>query len=803
MSVNYEQMRELLEKLVKDMSGSSGTRSINDRLNEVIRELEKNKNQNTPNSDRELRGFIRDLSQAMNRNKSSGTSAGDRREGSYLDELGKSLRETSGDFYKNHTQAQIFQNRLSGLSETMRGFSGIVSSLFELTGISKAIKGTSEALDSRADSYRTMMNNGMTFGGDILQMSRTANQANMTLDTFTKAIQGGSQGLKLFGPQMFADTIKTIQKTNLEFSDLGLNTDQLNSHLSDYVEMQRKSGGLFNKSSTEVATSFRRLQQDSLDLASAVGSSREAILADMKQASKDPDIGSVIALQGGQRGENIRAMYAMLKQSMGDGPEAEHIAKQFALRAGGVATTESYSIDQQTGGALGNVATQFQQLNQSGMRLDPEILAKLGKEFITESQTATRSQMAAAPSAFIGSTDSYGQSVTNTFATINGANIDPQRAVNAEEGQQKQSTLTNSALNKATSKEAIAAAKEAAATESLSAIQETLGQSLKAWNSAMVEGLPKIQKAMEAIANNPVTRGLDSMGGSLIHGLSSLVGPTGLLVGIMGIAGSIKMLGGAKAAIEVLQTFHRSKNQMRAGIRQYRSGRYLSDVYDRMQREDLLRERRRPGRRSRIEPLRRRRPSLNPLGGQRSGFNLPKIGKGKMSIPKIPKIGGGALAGGLMMLDSAVENSQSTSDLKAGRISKSQDNINHDSNYGQMIGTVLGGALGALVGPEGIPIGAFLGGSVGGLAGGAFGKWMNPEDQPETPQSQPSQDSNTQTPSDTSSDTNQLLRNIISQNQTLIDVIQERDSSILTTLQTISRNTSETVQKLKNVGNHI
>ena len=865
--ITYTQMESLLNNLVINLDKSTTSVETRSKLDSVIGSLNRIKGQlTTANSNlRNNNGSIdynklaSKIASAISDNQRSPTrrnrrerreaaapqpSGSNRRTGSLLDQLYVGAEKQIKDYSKVSSSMDVFHNKISGLSTTISGVEGAMKGLLELSGVKKAFESAKDAIEMRADNYRTMMANGMTFGGDMLEMSRVANSAGMTIKSFTESVANASMGMRQLGPQTFASTLYQVKQANTQFGDLGLTTTETATQLSNYMERLRVSNHLQGRSTSEITSSFRGVIQSSTALAAAVGTSRDAILKASDTLLSDITNKAVLGTLGNGQSQNVQNYVNTLSAAYGGNAQMDKYIKSAMLAATRGVYDENYGEASQAIGGQGMAAmvAEIQKRANTNATISAGDTAEAGNRFnsfmkqyvdpIVRNNAGT-------------SLTPQGRNIEAMFALSNGAVFDRSKADQATQDQEKQTPLTLGALGIEQTREALASLKESLGTLSLSIAQNTIGESLKAWNSAVINSTHTIQKAMTSIGDNPLTTGLDSVGGKIISTLSSLINPVLLVTSVFSGVAMLKALSGLKALGDTIGTIRYGVDTARAGdlMRRYGISRDAADY--RVHRRNIARDRlaNRTGRRGLLGRLSRNsRPGLldslrNNILSRRTARagrvgragRLARLvrpittgargllGLGAEGLTGLVSASGAAISAPIISAIGGIGlgawwNHRSTQDYRAGRITSAQNNINHDSNYGLMGGAATGAATGALIGAIGGPIGIAIGGALGGIAGGfmgyeaghGIGSWANSSSptSPNNPTTTTPGTDPTTTPNN-ANETNILLQKIIDQLSANSSAIADQDLILTRLLQSIDRNTSDTVTQTKRLSGHL
>lgn len=876
--ITYSQMQALLESLVRNLDNSETSRQSRRKLDDIISSLDKVRSQLVTNNNilkssggssidynRLSSTIIASINTSRSNNTankpsrrtsgtnrpSSGLSSNNRRPNTLLGQLSRS---TNGLIQKNNQVASsstLLSSKFGNLGGAVTGVHGAMKGLLSIGGLAKVFSAATSAISDRTDSYRTMMANGMTFNGDILEMSRTAASAQMSLRNFTTAIANSSMGLKLLGPQVFAQTMLNIRRSSVSFGDLGLTTTQTAQQLSSYMELLRRTGHLQGQTASSVANGFRTVIQSSTSLAAAVGTSRDAILKASDAITSNTNNRALLHLIGGQGGQNVTQFMSQMVASLGDSPlVTKAVNAMFKYSQGQTGGEDVAEARQVLGDSFDIGAHYMKQFASTSTAVSPEELARGYETFLNRAKQITGSQNVRAELV----QGEWGQNRLELGNAIRDAGVNPTAAGRTQADQnQNQRPITRGALGLEGTREALIAAKEATSTAALTSIQKTLGRSLTAWNQAVVEGTSSYTDSIAKLSKNPLISGIDSVGGSVISALTGLVGPIGLFTSVMAGLGAIKILGAVKS-------FKNSIDLVRGGLDAFGSGgdtllgrsrpagSRSQEINNRLrsprrgilgqlgaQGENLaesaindiqpgfqgaprnrggLSGLRRAARLKKLQALRQARGltgmarATKLLGARGLGIGGSLLGIGEAGAGLLGAIAAPAAVGVAGIGLGAWNNQRSTNDFKAGKISAAQNNINHDSNYGLMGGAAAGAATGALIGTAvpiigniiGAAVGGLVGGGMGYLAGHTIGTWSNPTTEPTATPNTPTS-TQADNPATAPIQTNVLLQQLSTLLSTQITATQELHNDVSRILNNIDRNTGDTVRQIRRGGN--
>lgn len=464
MSLTSDEAKILLENLSTRLNNTSGDKEtvkalnqVTEAINQSIRTLETNK-EAASRSNATLAKSI-----ASNIRSNGGFNATSNPKNSNIDkelanwnkafgdtrqsvtDLDKSLRGATGSvsmFGKGMDKVSTgIGNTISGLSKldgTVTSFASVATSMisgFALgRGVGIVLKSLTSTVDTAIDSYRSLTNAGQNLGGNLLEISKIANQNGMKMEDFTKALLSGSQGLKQFGGRNFAEASNRLRIATRGFSDLGMNMNSVNDALSDYAEMQRVSGSLEELNTKGFVNTFQTIIKNGTSLAGAFGTSRDEILKAAADLKKSPEIAALTQNLSRDAQDRVTQFLGAIK---------DDTLRERAKEA--------------LGATQGDYSERYAQLMVSA----PDLMSSLERvmsnvinggslqeslEDLKKSGRAQADQLKGIPSAVLRASGQYGQDTAAAIIASNAAsNINLE---NAQAGEQldKQTPLTQQAL---------------------------------------------------------------------------------------------------------------------------------------------------------------------------------------------------------------------------------------------------------------------------------------------------------------------------------------------------------------------
>lgn len=333
--ISYEQMKVLFENLADRIDKTGGDKATQDALdrvhkvmNDTLKSVEKMTRQGTADSkaiQKVLNDFVVEFSRnaprqsgpAMPRQPYSGhrgnqyggyrrpgvstrnhvqaqpdDRAGDtfiRRKKDEQDRELQGIRDGTKAHGESNNSILRFKKSIDSVSDGLTGWLGKVKDgNFLNAALGGGAAGAAIGLaKDRAESYRTMIQTGEGSFSSIQQMNNSANDALMSVEQLADAMKS-NQGARLVGGQGYANIAGLFTKNNANMANLGLNIEQSQTAIQDYLELQKNQGTLKNMTDTEMVAGITRIVKSSEQSAHILGITREDALKAAKEQAANP-----------------------------------------------------------------------------------------------------------------------------------------------------------------------------------------------------------------------------------------------------------------------------------------------------------------------------------------------------------------------------------------------------------------------------------------------------------------------------------------------------------------------------------
>jgi len=303
-------MAKLQEKEIKNKTSTS--KSANN-LNSSFKDFDKTIGKVDKDFD-EMTETTKDLSKAQKALKTSMTGIG-----SVLNSnITKSLAK--GDLAG---AAEDITSGLKGAAKSLTGFGGVAVGALGLLseGITRAV----EIIAKNNAAYGKLAQAGFRINDAFVGVSKAALSANMELGDFTELAAKNASVLAQWGPESarsLGELSFSIRRNNDFMGKFGLNMDEVNEYMSDYLEIQQRTGFLNKIYEKDYISATQQFIQDAAEFSNLIGYSRADILKTATRLVEDPSWGFFIrSLGDGGKAINDSYLKATTAISSIAGPE--------------------------------------------------------------------------------------------------------------------------------------------------------------------------------------------------------------------------------------------------------------------------------------------------------------------------------------------------------------------------------------------------------------------------------------------------------------------------------------------------
>ena len=288
---------------------------------------------------------------------------------------------------------------LGGLFETGGELIGAGIDLF--TGV---LKQQIENSQRMVDNFDKLSKLGVTFGGDIYAMQRSAMEAGISVDTMTKFVTANASSLNSLGSSITNGTIyitkmgKTIKETDSTLFALYGGFEGLNTAVAEYAAMQSRYGISGTRLNKDLEGSARAYLYQQKELAELTGKSVDQAKKEAEERAKDAAY--QISMNKLTATERLNTEEAMQQISAKYGAAAAQYAKEF-VSTGGKVISQSGIMFEKLSGPVGDSIRSLlgttSQTQEEFRKTSTETISKFApavKEFALSQETFAKLQQA-------------------------------------------------------------------------------------------------------------------------------------------------------------------------------------------------------------------------------------------------------------------------------------------------------------------------------------------------------------------------------------------------------------------------
>lgn len=175
--------------------------------------------------------------------------------------------------------------RVGNLMQDFADRVGGVASAFPVVGpmIGAAVgafTGVIQQLFATRESFITLNQAGILFGGSLAQYNQALGNAGLSSEQFGAIVAQSGQAIRVFGERDFLQTTTALRNT---FLDLGLTIQQGNEQFAEYIENTRLMGGLYMSTREQEQAAFEKTIRQQQELAILTG----ATVTEQRRAARE------------------------------------------------------------------------------------------------------------------------------------------------------------------------------------------------------------------------------------------------------------------------------------------------------------------------------------------------------------------------------------------------------------------------------------------------------------------------------------------------------------------------------------
>lgn len=344
-SYELEAMRKFLDSLGERLDDTKGDSKVRAELNRLTKTIDRrlaslSKQNNTkskkrPADEYDISRDVRALVESIEKNTSVVRENTKRRSKLFGDnqdtktikdrildgDIGSESKKSKAQEDLNK-QLRIARERVTALNDVFKTFA---SSISKFVGSFNAIfKTTENFIERNANAYRGILNSSEGSIRSLMEMRQTATDANMTFEDFSKAMESGSDGVRLLGGKQWAAMNKAVREATRNMGMMGMTFDQIVNTQSTYLEILKEQGIDLSRRDVDLSGGMIRLVRSSEKMANIMGVTREEQLKLAAQASRDKNFNMALKAQGFDAAAiaKVSLMAENIEQRLGSGAAA-------------------------------------------------------------------------------------------------------------------------------------------------------------------------------------------------------------------------------------------------------------------------------------------------------------------------------------------------------------------------------------------------------------------------------------------------------------------------------------------------
>lgn len=251
-----------------------------------------------------------------------------------VDTVSKDLSNSQKTFsQKLQTSAKDMAGHFAGAGRSSDAFMTSLSNATKMFAGGFILQKIFNYGTENVEMYRQLSNQGQSFGGSMIEMSRQAAAAGLPMEDFAKIIKHNSVVVKQMGTEAFFKLNKAIRQSIEANGMYGMSMEQLGEFTSDYLEIQRISGkNLKNMNGPAAQKDIKDFALAVTEVSDALGASREAVMKSTSDALHDSVVSAQMRINtiSGMDGYNKAMMKATASMAAQPGEAGKMLSKGLA-----------------------------------------------------------------------------------------------------------------------------------------------------------------------------------------------------------------------------------------------------------------------------------------------------------------------------------------------------------------------------------------------------------------------------------------------------------------------------------------
>lgn len=313
-------------------------------------------------------------------------------------EVFKKFGEKSAEINKTlGVMGRGFNDLVESVSETMNEFANLGDSITNAArsfgnlpivgdALSSVFGVVAGAAERQLKSYQELASSGATFGGSLVEMTRAASGAGLTVEQFSKVISSNSQAMMILGgtteagAKRFAQLGKEMKNSAVgeQLLRMGYSTEQINEGMASYINIIGRGGKVQSMTTQELAQESGQYLKELDALAKITGVSRKEKEKEQEALMKDAQVRAAMA---GMDAESQRQMIAYITSF----PKEQQTAIKDMIATGNITSEEAIKLNSMLPGAA-RQAMEFGRILQQGGKISTDSMSMAKDAAIQEAR---------------------------------------------------------------------------------------------------------------------------------------------------------------------------------------------------------------------------------------------------------------------------------------------------------------------------------------------------------------------------------------------------------------------------------
>lgn len=227
--------------------------------------------------------------------------------------------------------------------------------------------GVAKYFEDGVDAFRSLSENGASFGNSLIDLKRSAAAAEMPLDMFQNVIGRNAASMQLLGgtvtqgAKQFGILQKNLRESSPNLLALGYEVESLAEHTAGYLELQARLGRVQGMSQAQLTQGASDYLVELDRLAKVTGMSRKEAEETMREQAQEANVASIQSRLSGDALKNFQSGLAFVQNQM------PGLTTAFKDLADGIPQTE---IGQKIASLSPGLATLFEQVGKGQVPLE-------------------------------------------------------------------------------------------------------------------------------------------------------------------------------------------------------------------------------------------------------------------------------------------------------------------------------------------------------------------------------------------------------------------------------------------------